>query len=310
MPHHLIENAHHIVLIAHQNPDADSLGSACAFYSYLLRSQKKITLFCATPDINPNLAFIPWFDKTTDRFPEDAECMISFDCGSFGRLGVEKNLPLINFDHHVSNDFFGTHNIVDTSAISTTEVVYDYFVANGVKINGKMATALYAGLLDDSKCFGLSECTAKTFAMADELIRFGADHPLCTEWLFHRRSLASLRVQGHLLQRMKLLSDAKLALFEVPLVLLEESGATIVECKAVLDDALKMRTVQAALMVAEHPQGGVKLSLRSDGTLNAAQIMQAVGGGGHLKRAGARIKHESYDEQINIIVSRIKKELV
>jgi phosphoesterase RecJ-like protein len=112
------------VLIAHKNPDADSLGAACAFYSYLLRSQKKITLFCISAEVNPNLAFLPWFDKITDRFPEDADCMISFDCGSYGRIGIEKELPLLNIDHHVSNDFYGTHNIINTSAISTTEVVY------------------------------------------------------------------------------------------------------------------------------------------------------------------------------------------
>ncbi|MBD3810329.1 MAG: bifunctional oligoribonuclease/PAP phosphatase NrnA, partial [Sulfuricurvum sp.] len=72
MPLTLIEESQHIVLIAHKNPDADSLGSACAFYSYLLRLNKKITLFCASKEIHPNLRFLPWSEKLTDRFPEDA----------------------------------------------------------------------------------------------------------------------------------------------------------------------------------------------------------------------------------------------
>jgi bifunctional oligoribonuclease and PAP phosphatase NrnA len=310
MPLSLIDTSRHIVLIAHIDPDADSLGSACAFYSHLIRTHTKVTLFCVSEKINPNLSFLPWFDRITDRFPEDADCMISFDCGSYGRLGIEKKLPLINFDHHLSNDFFGTHNKVDTSAISTTEVVYDYFVANRIKINGKMANALYAGLLEDSKCFSLSECHAKTFAMAQSLIDFGADHTQCVEWLFQRRSLASLRVRGYLFEQMKLLANGKLALFELPLSLLEESGATIAECKGVLDDALNMRTVHVAVMVAEHPKGGVKLSLRSDGVLNVAEVIHSVGGGGHLKRAGARIKDEKYHEQIEKILSSMIKELM
>jgi bifunctional oligoribonuclease and PAP phosphatase NrnA len=309
MPLSLIETSHHIVLIAHKNPDADSLGSACAFYSYLLRLQKNITLFCLSSEINSNLAFLPWFDKITDRFPDNAECMISFDCGSYERLGVDKKLPLINIDHHQSNNFYGMYNMVDTKAISTTEVIYDFFVANGIKINGKMAIALYAGLLDDSKCFSASECNAKTFAMGQNLIHLGADHSLCREWLFERRSLASLRMQGYLLKQMKLLASGRLASFEVSLQLLEEMGATIVECKNVLDEALTMRTVQATIIVIEHPKGGVKLSLRSNGTLNAAEIMQSVGGGGHLKRAGARIKAGQCDEQIEKIMNRIIKEL-
>lgn len=310
MPSNLIDSSQHIVLVTHKNPDADSLGAACAFYSYLLRSQKKITLFCVSTEINPNLAFLPWFDKMTDRFPENADCMISFDCGSYGRLGIDKELPLINIDHHASNDFYGTHNLLDTSAISTTEVVYDYFVANDIKINGKMALSLYAGLIDDSKCFSAPECNVKTFRMAHSLIELGARHTVCVDWLYHRRSLASLRIRGVLLKQMKLLADGRLALFEVSLPLLEETGATVEECKKVLDEALGMRSVQAAVMVLEHPDGGVKLSLRTDGAVDAAKIMTAFGGGGHVCRAGAHLKQENYNELAKDMMSMITKELV
>ncbi|MDD5212790.1 MAG: DHH family phosphoesterase [Sulfuricurvum sp.] len=308
MPFSLIDSARHIVLIVHKNPDADSFGSASAFYSYLLRTHNKITLFCATSEVNPNLAFLPWFDKLTNRFPEDADCMISFDCGSYGRLGVEKELPLINVDHHASNDFFGTHNIINTSAISTTEVVYDFFVANSIKINGKMALSLYAGLMDDSKCFSASQCTAKTFATAQALIELGAEHALCTEWLFHRRSLASLRIRGALLKQMKLLADGRLAVFEVSLSLLEETGAGMLECKRVLEDALEMHSVQAAIMQIEHPRGGAKLSMRTDGTIDASKIMGSFGGGGHVHRAGTHLKQENFTEFVETIMMMIKKE--
>ncbi len=310
MPSNLIDSSQHIVLVAHKNPDADSLGAACAFYSHLLRNQKKVTLFCVSTEVNPNLAFLPWFDKITDRFPEEADCMISFDCGSYERLGIEKKLPLINIDHHISNDFFGTHNLIDTAAISTTEVVYDYFVTNGIKINGKIALSLYAGLIDDSKCFSASQCNVKTFKMAHSLIELGADHAMCVEWLYGRRSLASLRIRGFLLKEMKLLADGQLALFEVPLSVLEESGAMISECKRVLDEALGMRSVKAAIMVLEHPQGGAKLSLRTDGSVNAAKIMAAFGGGGHFHRAGTRLKHDNYNELVKDMMSMITKELV
>ncbi|ADR33121.1 phosphoesterase RecJ domain protein [Sulfuricurvum kujiense DSM 16994] len=310
MPLSLIDSADHIVLVAHKNPDADSLGAACAFYSYLLRSQKKITLFCASSAVNPNLAFLPWFEKITDRFPDNADCIISFDCGSYGRLGIEKELPLINIDHHASNDFYGTHNLVNTHAISTTEVLYDYFVANGIKINGKMALSLYAGLLDDSKCFSASECSAKTFSMAHALIELGADHAVCTEWLYRRGSLASLRVRGSLFKQMKLVLDGQLAVFEIPFVLLEETGASVAECKSAMDEALGMRSVKAALMVVHFPGKGIKLSLRTNGTVNAAAIMAEFGGGGHVKRAGTYLKQENYDELIQTMMVKITKELV
>ncbi|MDD2369473.1 MAG: DHH family phosphoesterase [Sulfuricurvum sp.] len=307
MPLTLIDSARHIVLIVHKNPDADSLGSACAFYSYLLRSQKKITLFCVSDNINQNLAFLPWFDKLSNRFPEDADCMVSFDCGSYERLGINKSLPLINIDHHISNDDFGTYNIVDTSAISTTEVVYDFFVANSIKINGKMALSLYAGLMDDSKCFSAPKCSAKTFSMAHDLIELGAEHALCIEWLYHRRSLASLRIRGALMKQMKLLADGQLALFEVPLSLLEETGADVAECKRVVEDALGIRSVRAAMIQIEHPRGGLKLSLRTDGTIDASKIMGHFGGGGHVHRAGTHLEQGNFVELVESMTMMIKK---
>lgn len=310
MPFTLIDGAQHIVLIAHKNPDADSLGSACAFYSYLLRLNKKVTLFCVSKEIHPSLGFLPWNEKLTDRFPEDADCMISFDCGSYGRLGIERSLPLINIDHHQSNDFYGTVNIINTLAISTTEVVYDLFVANDIKINGKIALSLYAGLLDDSKCFSDSQCSAKTFDMARSLIQSGADHSLCVEWLFLRGSLSSLRIKGVLLKEMKLLGDGQLARFDVSRALMEENGASVLECKKVLDEALCMRSVKVALMVLEHPHGGVKISLRTDGSINASEVMEHFGGGGHVKRAGGRLKHEDNANLVEEMMRMILKELV
>lgn len=304
----LIHSARHIVLIAHKNPDADSLGSASAFYSFLLRLQKKVTFFCASAELSPNLAFLPWFDKVTNRFPDDADCMISFDCGSYGRLGIEKELPLVNFDHHVSNDLFGSVNIIDTSAISTTESVYDFFVANGIKINGKMALSLYAGLLDDSRCFSAPGCNAKTFATAHALIEAGADHAVCVEWLYRRRSLASLRVRGLLWKQMQLFLDGRLAFFDVRLSDMQETGATVSECKKVLEEALGMRSVQVAMMQIEHPEGGIKISLRTDGTVDASKIMGCYGGGGHVHRAGTRIKQEHPESLAAEITMMIQKE--
>ena len=308
MPFSLFESARHIVLIAHKESDADSLGSACAFYSYLLRDHKKMTLFSASP-VSTDLGFLPWYDKVTDRFPADADCVVCFDCGSFERLGIETSLPVVNFDHHKSNGRFGTVNIVDTEAISTTQIVYDFFVANGIKINAKMALSLYAGLLDDSRCFSSPECSAKTFAMAQNLLVAGADHAMCVEWLYHRRSLASMRARGALFKQMKLLLDGRLAVFQVGRSLLEETGATMTECKAVLDEALRMKTVRAALMEFEYPGGGIKLSLRTDGTVDAAKVMESFGGGGHRNRSGARIRDTGFEGPLEELMMNILKEL-
>jgi phosphoesterase RecJ-like protein len=108
---------------------------------------------------------------------------------------------------------------------------------------------------------------------------------------------------------MKLFSDGRIAVFDIPQILLEETGATMDECKRIVDEALEMRSVQAALMIAEHPHGGVKLSLRTDGSVNAATVMSAFGGGGHRTRSGGHYTQKD-DELINNIITMITKELV
>ncbi len=310
MPLSLIDSAHHIVLVAHEHPDADSLGSACAFYSYLLRSKTKVTLFCVTPSVDKNLSFLPWFGEITSKFPLDADLAISFDCGSYGRLGIEYEGELINFDHHISNEYYGTHNCIDTQALSTTQVVYEWFVTNTIKINGKMANALYAGLLDDTSCFSDPQCSPSTFMMAHSLLQLGADHSQCVQALFNSRSLASLRLKSKMLGEMKILHDGRVALFEVNQALLETTGALLRDCKEVIDSALSLKTVEVALLVVELKRGGVKVSLRSNGILNAADILQRYGGGGHKIRAGARIVDMKQDEIIKKIMVNITEVLV
>ncbi len=309
MPLHLIDAAKHIVLIAHENPDADSLGSASAFYSYLLRTQKKVAFYCSSPTIAEHLQFIPWTDKIINRFPLDADLAISFDCGSFGRLGVDYSGELINFDHHISNEQYGTFNCIDTAAMSTAQVVYEWFIGQDIKINAKMANALYAGLVDDTKCFRDPKCTLKIFSMAHRLLELGANHEQCVNGLFNSKTLASLRLQAQMLKNMTLVLDGQLALFEVDQDLLASTGASLVDCKAVLDEAITLKIVSVVLLLAVRKRGGISLSLRSDGVVNASEMMQKYQGGGHHDRAGAKVMDKPLTQIREEIISYIKEEL-
>jgi bifunctional oligoribonuclease and PAP phosphatase NrnA len=309
MPLSLIDSASHIVLVAHEHPDADSLGAASAFYSHILRLQKKVTLFCSTPLGDSNLLFLPWADKVRHTFPEDADLVISFDCGNFKRLGIEYSGELMNFDHHISNEHYGTYNCIDVTALSTTQVLFEWFVSNGIKINGKMANALYAGLMDDTDCFSNPLCTSTAFEMAQTLIGLGANHIQCVQWLFKSRSLASMRLRGKMLSRMKIVHEGEIALFEVDREMLDSTGAVLRDCKTTLDEALSIKTVRVALLVVELKHGGFKISLRSDGILNVSNILEPFGGGGHTSRAGARIRDISMDDAINTLLISITREL-
>ncbi len=303
-----IEKAEHIVLIAHINPDADSLGSASAMYTYLMRMEKKVTLFCATQRVDPRLAFLPWFDRMRHQFPAKADLAISFDCGAYKRLGVAPGCTLINVDHHQSNELYGDINIIDVTAISTTQVLFDAFRAGQVKINPKMATALYAGLLDDSHSFLAYKTDARSFTMAAELALAKADTATCGDALFRRHSLAALRLKGMMFQKMQLLLDARLVVHLVTAEMLAMSGAREVDCEAALEESMGLPHAEIALMLRENRNGTIKGSLRSNSDIDVERIAGIFGGGGHRHAAGFDLKNRTLQELYEEVVIIIKEE--
>ncbi len=281
-----IEHARHIVLIVHVNPDADALGSAGAFYSYLLRQQKKVTFFCATSPIDRRLALLPWCDKLRHDIPHHVDLAICFDCGSQERLGTDIKCDLVNIDHHVSNKDFGTYNLVDRDAISTTQVVYDFFRDNGIGINAKMATSLYAGLLDDSQQFLYVKTDVAVFEMAAELLRCGAESEGVVKALFQTDSLASLRLEGVLYEQLRLCHEGSIAVLHVSLQTLLATGAVPQEAERALQRAQALTTVRVSILLRERHHGSVKCSLRGDGSVDLAALAASFGGGGHRDSAG------------------------
>lgn len=306
-----IEKASHIVLISHPTPDADSIGSASAMYSFLLQNHKKVSWFCKSEIINHKFSFIPWFENIRATFPTSADLAISLDCADKKRLGVDVECDLINIDHHITNSSYGDINLVKTSSISTTEILHDFFKENGVKINKKMATALYAGLLDDSDAFLSDEVDGTTFALAKELIERGADFKLCNKNIIKSVSLAALRLKAVMFKNMSLEFDARVALFCVSDEEMRVTGAVSEDCEAALEESLNLIHVEAALLLKQNSDFTIKGSLRSSSTLDCAKIAANFGGGGHMRRAGFDIESRvPLDEIRREVLNLIKKEIV
>ena len=302
-----IEKAKHVVVISHVNPDADSLSSASAVYTYMLKLHKKVSFFCASKNIDEELKFLPWVEKLRDVFPADADLAISLDCGTHTRIGTEIAVDLINIDHHQSNDAYARFNIVDPDAISTTQVLFDFFKANEISINPKMATALYAGLLDDSSNFLSKKTDEKVFAMAKELCELGADVKTCSEYISKYMSLAAYRLKGAMMLSMNLHQDGEIALLHVDQEMMQKYGARASDCEAALEEALHLPSVRVALLLRENKDRTLKGSLRSDGSVNVNNVANIYGGGGHPHSSGFTLKTNDTQDVIKEIIQLIKE---
>ena len=299
----LVDAASHIAVVAHERPDADSLGSASAFYSLMLQMHKKVSFVCKS-EIERRFFVIPWTDRIKHNFGGE-DLIIVCDSASLERVGLECEARIVNVDHHATNTLYGDLNVVQSDAVATAQVVHTLFKEMDVKINAKMATALYAGLLEDSDGFSSSRIDGTTFALAKELIELGAKHNDVVKYLQKYSTLSHLRLLGAMLLEMQLLRDATIALFVMEYAMLERYGARYEDAEEALERALELPTVELSLLVLQKKEGDIKISLRSE-KIDCAAIAVKFGGGGHKERAGCEL---SSDVSLREAAERILQEV-
>ena len=301
----LIANAKRIAVVAHENPDADTLGSCSALYTYLLQLHKKVHFVCETRTVSKRYNVIPWVEKIKHTLPSSTDLVIVCDAAQRRRCGLQFEQVCINFDHHRSNTYFCDCNVVNPSAMSTTEVVYDFLRSNEAKINAKIATAIYAGLISDTRRFATIDKEGMVFALAKELVAYGADHENVVNRLQKYSTLSQLRLLGSMFQEMRLVRDGRIAVFRVDRRMLHRSGADENDAKAALEKALELPTVALAVMIVRRASALFKVSLRSQ-TIDVAAIARAFGGGGHKNRAGIVFENE---ENFEVIEKKLLEEV-
>ncbi len=282
-----LRSAKKIVLLTHLNPDADTLCSAMALYDWLFRQQKKAFIFNAGSEIAPYLDALHYREKVVHTWPEGCDVAVAFDCGDFNRLGIKSlDIPLINIDHHLSNEGYGSLNYVDTKCVSTTQVLYNILIQSKQKISDVAASLLYIGLVSDSRSFGTDRVDAAVFRMAADLVEKGADAEVAHKLLFQSQSLARVRLIEQMLSNLELCCDAQVAVAWADAKMFETTGALRTDTEVVLDLLLSMKVVEVALVLRETQEAATKVSLRSKGLVDVNRLAESFGGGGHKRASG------------------------
>lgn len=302
----LIEKSRYILIITHVNPDPDSISSALALSNLFYENRIKHKVFNISSDLPRSLDFISKFDKITDQLPKFFDLVISCDCASKKRFGfeLEVDVPIINFDHHDSNDLFGDINLVDSMKSSTAEIVYDFFRFNGLYITKNSATSLYIGIYDDSLAFSLNRCDELTFDKVNHLVEFGASPSEIADKLKRRDSLAKYRIIPKVLESLELYDEGRVATIFVKEEWFKQTGAHSRDCDEVLNMIMKMHIVKVALFVRASTTG-CRISLRSKQKINVAKIASKYGGGGHLNAAGFSMDTTDLEAAKNEILKEI-----
>ena len=302
----LIEKSRYILIITHVNPDPDSIGSALALSNLFHENKIKHKVFNISSDLPQNLDFIPRFDKISNQLPAFFDLAISVDCGTYKRLGFEldSTIPLINFDHHKSNNNFGTVNIVDSQKSSTAELIFEFFKHNGLYITKDSATALYVGIYDDTLAFSLGRCDEKTFEKINFLVECGASPSEIANKLLRRDSLAKYRIIPKVLDSLELFKEGEVASIVAREEWFKETGAHNRDCEDALDMIMSIAIVRIAVFVRV-VNGVSRVSLRSKGQIDVSKIAGKFDGGGHFNASGCTIETLDVEKAKEIVLKEI-----
>jgi phosphoesterase RecJ-like protein len=292
---------HRFVLTSHARPDGDAIGSALACCQILrqLGKNAEVVLHDPVPRIYQPL---PFADRVilADRVNGNYQAAIILECDSIQRTRLEglETRFLISIDHHSSGRQFAHVNWIDPRAIATAEMVYRLALEAGVNISREIATCLYTALMTDTGSFMFKGTNEQTFALARELVLAGADPFQCARNTYFAHSTAKMRLLGAALSNLH--REGPLAWIWVTRDQMERSNAKEEDCEGIVNYALSIQDVEIAAFFRELPDGRYRVSLRSKGQLNVADIAEQFGGGGHECASGC-----SMDGPLAIAVSRM-----
>lgn len=286
-----------ILLLTHENPDGDALGSLAAFALTLYKLSKKIDCAC-TSDIPRIFNFIPLVDKIKKDFIlGDYDLIIILDCGDIKRTGFSDRLKelnrykkrIINIDHHSKNDLhrLAEINYIDYEASSTAELIYRIFDFLNWKIDKDIATSLLCGLYFDTGAFRHSNTTKDVLKISSYLLSCGAKLKLITQNISNGKSVAALKLWGKILSRIK--QDKGLGLVSSVITLkdIEECQASPNDLAGAVNLINTIPGSRAAILFSEIESGKIKASLRTErNDVDVSRLANIFGGGGLKKASG------------------------
>lgn len=279
------------LVCSHVRPDGDALGSVLACGMMLEQMGKHADLVSADPVPAvyrrlPGIARI----RTLAHIQECYDAVILLECDGLERAGVKglEEQFLINIDHHVSGRSFAQLNWIDHAAPSVGEMVYRLAMAAGTHLTPEMATCLYTTVLTDTGGFSYGSVRASTFELARELVEAGADPIRIAEQVCYSTPVAKLLLLGSALNTLH--REGRIAWLWVTHQDMVRTCAADEDCEGIVNFAIGMAGIEAAVFLRELPDGGVRMSLRSKGPINVAAIAEQLGGGGHGNASGCTVE--------------------
>ena len=307
-------------IVAHVTPDADAIGASLGLAGLLKGSGGEPVVGILADAVGMKLRFlfelvpaVACAGEWQDARRHDA--IIVLDTAAADRIGVRPMpdlrgpLPAINIDHHLTNTGFGRHNWVDPQATSTSELIARLAGRLGRPLTAPIASLLYAGIHNDTLGFSLPTTTARSLAIAAELVRRGADAGLIGERLCRWQPKAEFELQRRVYDHTRATPDGRIAYSFVTYDDITSCGCTAEDIDNQVAVPRSLAGVQIALFFSEGEPGVIRVNLRGEGRASVVEVAKQLGGGGHRQSAGIRLRGRTMDEAIRMVVEAAEAHL-
>jgi phosphoesterase RecJ-like protein len=285
-----IERGNRFLVTAHARPDGDAVGSilACAMILQQLGKHVEMASCDRVPLIYRGLPCVSQI-RHISRVEGNYDAVILLECDGIERsrlLGLECQF-LINIDHHVSGRTFANVNWINHQACAVAEMIYDLAQLTRVLITPEMATCLYTAVLTDTGSFCYEGTDAHTFELAGELVALGAVPAAVARDVYFSNPTSKMLLLGAALSNLK--REGRLAWMWVTNNDIARACAAEEDCEGLVNYAVSISGVEVAVFLRELTDHRVRLSIRSKGHINVAEVAERFGGGGHSHASGCTI---------------------
>ena len=305
----LIKGARNVALLPHKDIDGDALASCLALKSFIEQTGGEARIL-AEGEIPSNLLFLGGGYDLIEQCGEipDFDVAVALDCGSRDRLGDREHIFInagvkIVIDHHATNKGFGDYFVVSPESSATCELIYEFFEKFGVKLTKEAADFLYTGIVTDTGGFRYSNTTQKTLETAAKLLKSGADSEKICMNIFETKRLSQLRIEGAAIEGARFFHGGKTVVSYISQEIIDSCGANESDTSGISSVLKSIDGVSAAVSLKDS-EGRIRVSMRSDDKVDSAAVCASLGGGGHIRAAGATL-YVSAEEAEEKIVSLI-----
>ena len=307
-----IKKSKNIVIVTHENPDGDAVGSSLAMYHALKGLKKNVDIII--PEYAKCFNELPGIEEVIKESDKVYDLAISLDAATDKLLNVwvkyfrEADQRIV-IDHHSTNTMFGDINYVDLSAPACAQVVYMLIKHYRWKITPEIGTCIMAGIITDTGGFQYSGVSRDTFNIAAELLDAGVNISKVYKKVFYTKTKSSFELRRIALDRMEFLEDDKIAFTYITNEDEKKVNAGVGDYEGIVSEGRSIEGVEVSIFLHELKDGEFKISLRSNSYVNVSDVCIMFGGGGHIRAAGAKMTADPLvirDKVVNEVKRQLK----